>query len=110
MVVHDVFLECVAHLVGEVDGYVCVVWVHLPAAFVDRKEHRLYARCCLCHERRGAGRGYCEACYVAPPMLLHALVKFGIGFTQAVYERIVFLAFMVVDFKRASLGGHVDRC
>ena len=110
MMVDNVFLEGVAHLVHEVDVYIRVVGVHLAAAFVYRHEDGFYPRGCLRHQRGGSCRCYRQTGNVPASVLLHVLIELGIGFFQAVDERIVLFAFCIINPESSTLLRHRNRC
>ena len=77
-VVDDVFFECVAVFVYEINSGVGIVGVHLAAAFVDRHEDRLDARGGLSHQAGRSRGSNGQAGDVAATVLLHHLVQLGV--------------------------------
>ena len=83
-----------------------IVGIHFAAALVHGQEYGLDTGGGLSHQAGGAGRGDGQTGNVAASVLLHLLVHFRVGFTQAVDERVVLFAFCVVHLECAALFGH----
>ena len=107
--INNVLLKRIARFVNIVNMHILVVGVHFAATLIHGKKHRLDARGGLGHEARGSGGSNGEAGNIATAIFHHILIELGIGLFQTVDVGILCLALGIVDFKGATLLGHVHR-
>ena len=106
MMEHIVLFPCISYFIGEGDGYIFIVGINFPAAFVGDSKNRLQSGGGLCENADGTRGGNGQHSYVPASVFLHLLIDTWICFFDTFDKGVVFFPFCVVNRERAPFLRH----